>query len=456
MSPHTEGSSTRLELPAPTHSSLREFRGIAVRFAVASLHPSRVTLCSGREELPLTLSNGVWRGTWGTPLEAAFELVVECHAAPPPVTDVYWSREQAPAGVLVAGDQQSPPPRESIGLAEALAPIELICRGQARERQRVPPLNFRHADWIVERLDDVAGSIESNIFALRRRAFRQELRSRQFFLEMDALRTGEPVQGFSPEEQQEFAEAIVHVQYRLSYRLSLRAGMAPLGLQPVFPPDPLRQLKAVSSAFVKLHRQHLAAEEASDSADDPRDLWDFAFEQFATDRGGAFHGDPRSQAILLRQGQPDGEYFLCFAELALLCVDEDCDADFWRPKLLSTVRASHMFAEHRAPEGWFSEESPTHAEGSVPFGYREGRAFPRRRRAELHADYSRCDHRSLSDSDRDWLLRSRFTQIAGSVLCDSTAFPPGQFSEEDLRNEPHRQLLSLRPGGDSGARARTP
>lgn len=447
MSPKFQASSIHIELAAPRGSRPTEFRAIAVRFSVTALNPQGVQLLIGGESHDLQVQNGAWNMTWAAPTEGPFVLQVTCAGTHPPLTDVYWSRQVSTRRTPVIEEVRGAPPRESISLRESLAEVELRSEANTADhpgdQAGSPPA--LHTNWVVDELTDIGSAIESNIFQVRRKAFDQSLRAREFFLELDALRTGESSKHFSDEEQAAFVEGMTHVEYRLNYRLSLRSGMQPLGIQPDFPKEPLRQLQAVSLGFEKLHEAYLCPEQATGAPEDPHDLWAFAFEQFATDRGGAFHSDPRSQAVLLRQGQPDGEYFMCFAELALLCLDEACSTDFWRPKLLPLVMATHMFAEHRAPKDWFSPRRPEHPSNAIPFGYVEGLTLARSRRAEIHTEYSSLPGQLPLESDLDWVLRSRFSYISGRVLRASKTFQPDQFPPEVLEKEPHGPL-SNRPG----------
>jgi hypothetical protein len=412
---------------------------------------SRVQLVEARVSgiwTPLSLREGHWLLHWGPQMGDAVRLRATFVGPAPQVTDIFWLRK---AGAP-ASDTTPPaaaPEAEQVDRIEQASAVQLVSRHAGERTPRSRGFLFDPADWEVDHFDGLREHSERAVAALRRRALASSQASKMFFLELDELRFQVVPPCMSEAEAQRFHGAMESVRYSLAHRLAVRTRLCRLARQPRFGPIEVPGLEDVSRGFERLAAAHLELPGVGECDD----LWGFAFEQFAVDRGGAFHADPRSSALLIRQGVPDGEFFLCFTELALLCVDQGVSAEFWAPRILELVRATHMFVEHRAPAGWFDRDETPYldAQGQpLPaFGYSEGLSYPRRRRAELHAEYDAL-HREFGDgADLDRVLRARFTQLVEACLRGSQAFSPGRFTAASLEEHDHWPL-----GSAAGTQAR--
>lgn len=429
--------------------SARQFQGLALELAPTQ---SRVQLIEARVSgtwKPLSLREGHWLLHWGPEMSDAIPLRATFVGPAPQITDVYWLRK-AGASTAPAARPAATPVAEQVSRIEQASAIQLVSRHAGERAPRSRGFLFDPADWEVDDFDGLREHSEREVAALRRRALTCSQASKLFFLELDELRFQVVPPCMSASEAERFYAAMESVRYSLAFRLAVRTRLCRMGRQPRFDPIEVPGLEDVSKGFERLAAAHL--ELPSGGGDD--DLWGFAFEQFAVDRGGAFHADPRSSALLIRQGVPDGEFFLCFTELALLCVDQGVSPEFWAPKVLDLVRATHMFVEHRAPAGWFErdEEPYRDAEGQpLPaFGYSEGLAYPRRRRAELHAEYDALRQSFVNGADLDRVLRARFTRLVEACLRGSQAFSPGRFTAASLEEHDHWPLGSA-PGPQARA-----
>lgn len=433
-------------VPGPgSPDRLFAFEGLALLFAATPTEITRVKAKIGSLEIPANrAADGNWRLRWGRRDESTLALQVEFSGSEPLLTDAYWCRRQVPSSVNASVAERGPQ-SERIPEEEQLSQLQIVPRGERGEDPRLGVANstdedrdsllFRHADWIVESLEDVAALAVDQLADLRRGALHQSLSCRLFFLELDELRGEGARTCLAPAESKAFRLAIGSVQYSLQTRLQVRAELYRRDLQPNFSKLNPEGLDAISAGFRRLFETHLVQSESTGTPQGPPDLWGAAFEQFAIDRGGAFHSDPRCSALLIRQGVPDGEFFLCFGELALLCIDEEVDEEFWRARLPELVRATHMFVEHRAPRGWFSRETEPlvdiDGQPRSAFGFREGLGYPRRRRAELHNDYAEIARRLPNPEARLRVLRTRFSRLVGECLRCFQAFGRGPFTTEE-------------------------
>jgi hypothetical protein len=430
----------------------RQFQGLALGLAPTQSRVLRIEARIAGAWKPLVQREGHWSLYWGPEVEAAIPLRASFVGPAPQVTDVYWLRKpEAPAAA--PADSPRAPRAERISRIEHASTVRLIRREAGEREPRTRGLLFEPADWEVDDFNGLRQRSEREVAALRRRALARSHASKLFFLELDELRFQIVPPCLSADEAQRFFEAMDPVRYTLAHRLALRTRLCRMDRQPRFAPVDVPGLAALSRGFERLAETHLSLAEDDGTAS----LWGFAFEQFAVDRGGAFHSDPRSSALLIRQGVPDGEFFLCFGELALLCMDQGVAPEFWEPRFPDLVRATHMFVEHRAPAGWLDRDATPYrdADGqSLPaFGYREGLAYPRRRRAELHAEYEALREGLADPADLDRVLRARFTRLVEACLRGSQAFSPGRFTEASLREHDHWPLGSpASPGARAGDR----
>jgi hypothetical protein len=412
---------------------------------------SRVQLVEARVSgtwTPLSLREGHWLLHWGPQVGDAVRLRATFVGPAPQVTDVFWLRK-AGAPSSDSSPLAAAPVVEQVSRIEQASAVHLVSRHAGERAPRSRGFLFDPADWEVDDFDGLREHSEREVAALRRRALACSQASKLFFLELDELRFQVVPPCMSEAETQRFHAAMESVRYSLAHRLAVRTRLCRMGRQPRFAPIEVPGLEDVSRGFERLAAAHLGLRDGGEQDE----LWGFAFEQFAVDRGGAFHSNPRSSALLIRQGVPDGEFFLCFTELALLCIDQGVSPQFWAPRVLDLVRATHMFVEHRAPAGWFErDETPYRDADGQPlpaFGYSEGLAYPRRRRAELHAEYDalRRDFGIATDLDR--VLRARFTRLVEACLRGSQAFSPGRFTVASLEEHAHWPL-----GSSAGPQAR--
>lgn len=188
--------------------------------------------------------------------------------------------------------------------------------------------------------------------------------------------------------------------------------------------NPLPQrLEVISKLMVSLVDIHLNA----------IDLFDWAFELFATDRLANVDRDPGIHASLLSCGAPDGTLFFQFAELGLCAIDHDVHPQFWMERLPTFVRAAHVFAEHGS--AMTAAEFPL---SPGDYSFTEGRFYPRCRLQELREEYA-GDHRQAA-SLREY-LEDRLTSIVATALhCPGGKAPC-------VRTRPLLHRAELRKGG---------
>ena len=149
--------------------------------------------------------------------------------------------------------------------------------------------------------------------------------------------------------------------------------------------------------------------------DDPHqpavDLFDWAFEHFVTGALVTRHNDLDWQRALLGHGAPNSTFFLRFAMLAVVCVENGVDDDFWALHLRSLVRAAHIFLESACPMVDF----PYPAEEQC-YRFFPDRYFPLSRREELRAEYATGVGAGQAWSDEFNSLRGRLASLFALAL----------------------------------------
>ena len=278
------------------------------------------------------------------------------------------------------------------------------------------------------------------LFAKRLDAIEEHARIQRFFFEIDKATKQQLT-------RKPWSDAIRDVRDELNVRNSLRVayGSRTVPMVPGFDAldvtDPKQrelreQLVEVSAFFRWTAVCHLYRSHASGHTVQHVGIFDWAFEQFATDGVVVAHREEHVQDALYSHGAPDGPEFFKFGELALFCLENSVDERFWRRHLASLVRAAHVFVEHASEPG----------AGIVPstpsvYGFQIGRVYPMERRIQLRAEYAGALD-GLPWRGQRVFLEDRFTSIMSQTLMATTS--------SDARNErelPQQHAATLLPGG---------
>jgi len=363
-----------------------------------------------------------------------------------------WDGHQVPTGpvelaVAYEGDVPVPVHVTWIGQpSEELLPeflpgwtmhLEAPSRGVARElwhkeRQKVSiPQSFEESVVDAPTLSDASDPrVEGEqLFAARKAALEDDWAIRRFFLELDTRTSPGVVDGA-------WARDLQAVRRRLHSRGSVRIRRGADLRVPVFSKEhevlgERPALERVSTFFIEVAREHLELEGG-------RNLLGWAFEQFATDAMPTRAEDPELQRDLYSHGTPNGSEFFKFAELALMCLDNDVDAEFWNANVEALVRVSHVFVEHSTDPARL-RVAPRRPED---FGHRPGRVYPDQRLWELRRQYAeRLAGRD--GTERKHRLEARFTSLMSQALLRNGGVSGGH----GLRHLEQADRLELLPGG---------
>lgn len=239
-----------------------------------------------------------------------------------------------------------------------------------------------------------------DVYEVRRKALARDERTRQFFFQLDYASASARV-------PREWGSAMAYVNRKLAQRVRVRAMLGRGGDVPIWPRGRrlARRLQIASTFVQTLVVAHLYDAEEGD-------LVHWAFARFALEGLAVSHSDPVLHRLLLSHGAPDGVAFFRFGELALACVENGIDEDFWAEHLVSLAASAHLYAEMAAD---------VDADGRRFYAYREGRRFPQYRRTEVETKYTEV--RGLRPLDAVAALTARFTSLLGQALDERGASP---------------------------------
>jgi hypothetical protein len=266
---------------------------------------------------------------------------------------------------------------------------------------------------------------DAGIFAERERAIERDRRIRLAFLEHD--RDTNPAL-----DQVKWDQQMEALNVLLGTRIRVYASCGKLGKWPAhgaLGPSLLAKTQKVSDSI----RQTF---QALIDADPAVDLFDWAFEFFATGAVVTRHNDLDWQDKLLRHGAPNSTNFLRYPMLAIVCIESDVDAAFWRQHLRTLVRCAHIFLESAAP--LLDDPYPA---GELDFNFFPDRCFPRSRRRALRAEYASGVGAGLPMADEFDALRCRFASLLGQAFTSTTN------SSADTWDIPAAMAAVLKPLG---------
>ena len=363
--------------------------------------------------------------------EGEVELTVEYQGDTPLIARFVWigSKGGLRDTRLLPRRRPGPPDSSDIDLGDPEGvPAEFLpLWHQERARVGITPGVVATAD-----VSALVSSLEigpEEVFRRRREFIEADSRVQAYFEDLD--RASHPDLGAA-----DLLAAVERVSYMLKSRLESRAwhGTARDASPPQCPEfeaaaasggglGTLEYLQRISAFMRELIEAHLLPSAAAGFAERypqtaEQDLTGWAYEQFASDSGCAFHLAPAVQDLLQSHGAPNSSEFFKFAELAFACVDSDVDREFWEQRLEVFTRVSQIVVENsRVPptgDGRLGE--------SASYGFEPGRYFPSERRLALQEDYARLIDGS-SPEQRLVQLQDRFTSILGQALPDTLSSP---------------------------------
>ena len=242
---------------------------------------------------------------------------------------------------------------------------------------------------------------ELDVFAERALAIERSTLIRQAFLAHD--------QSTNPRlHPQKWHQHMDHLNTVLGRRVERYIDIGSRGHWPNFDPLPVElteNIRFVTADF----RAAFAAVESHGATGGSVDLYDWAFEHFVTGALVTQHNDMDWHAVLGSHGTPDSTYLLRYATLAISAVENHVEADFWRARLSTLVRAAHIYLEVAAPLA----DRPYRSLESE-FRFHPDHHYPTARRRELRADYA-----AIANADPDTHfdnLRARFASLLGLAL----------------------------------------
>lgn len=273
-----------------------------------------------------------------------------------------------------------------------------------------------------------AAPLETDVFAERALAIERGALLRKAFLAHD--------QATNPRLQPEkWALHMAHLNSVLGDRIRAYVWAGSESKWPDFPAVEgplLEQLRFVCDEF----RTSFADVETHLGPTGPVDLYDWAFEHFVTGALATQHNDMDWQEVLGSHGTPDSTFVLRYAALAIVAVESDVDAEFWRARVSTLVRASHIYLELAAPLAEAPYPSP-----EWHFRFNPGIAYPNERRRELRAAYA--DLAAPDPEEHFNRLRARFASLLGRALQQ-----PGVFGSTVTKVAvPDELLATLRAQG---------
>jgi len=261
---------------------------------------------------------------------------------------------------------------------------------------------------LAEALEQLSPSVV-DLYPSRLQAIAWHARAQEFFLRMDM----ETEPSLVPPR---WLDTIRRLGQRLQYRIEERACCGLRGGYPCFRPivtvdseDPFERsdLEDVSLFLVNLIRSGL-----ENHGGDKLVAW--AFEMFATDRLTVHHVDLAAHRYLKGHGAANGLLFLQFAELALACIENDIDRDFWLRYLPALVQATHAFLE--TARDWTT--SPAREPAPQHYEFVDGRFHCRERLEELRDETELARTIAIRHgSSLLTFLEERFTSLV------ATAYP---------------------------------
>jgi len=249
-----------------------------------------------------------------------------------------------------------------------------------------------------------AAADDAGIFDERARAIERDRHIRLAFLEHD--RDTNPAL-----DQDKWDQQMEALNVLLGTRIRVYASCGKSGIWPehgALGASLLAKAQKVSQSFRQIF-------DALINADPGVDLFDWAFEFFATGAVVTHHNDLDWQDKLIRHGAPNSTYFLRYPMLAIVCIESDVDADFWRQHLRTLVRCAHIFLESAAP--LLDDPYPA---GELDFNFFPDRCFPRSRRRALRAEYASGVGAGLPSALEFNALRCRFASLLGQAFASTT------------------------------------